>query len=59
MKDIVIGVLFILFGISMIWYTSKQPKNTVLLSVNNFQGYIGGGGFIFLVIMYAFGELHF
>ena len=48
MKDIVIGVLFILFGIAVMWYTSKQPKNTTLSTVNIFQGYLGGGGFIFL-----------
>ena len=59
MKDIGIGVLFILFGIAVIWYTSKRPKNTTLSSVNNFQGYTGGGLFIFLGLMLIFGGLHF
>jgi len=59
MKDIVIGVLLILFGIAAIWYTSKQLKNTTLSSVNNFQGYLGGGLFIFIGIMCVFGGIHF
>ncbi|MCI4443273.1 MAG: hypothetical protein JHC39_07180 [Lentimicrobium sp.] len=59
MKEIGIGVLMILFGIVVIWYTSKRPKNTSLSSVNNFQGYVGGGGFIFLGLMFIFGGLHF
>ncbi|MCI4443274.1 MAG: hypothetical protein JHC39_07185 [Lentimicrobium sp.] len=59
MKDIGIGVLFILFGIAVIWYTSKRPKNTTLSSVNNFQGYTFGVLSIIGGIMYICGGLHF
>ena len=59
MKDIGIGFLLMLFGIVVIWYTSKRPKNTTLSSVNNFQGYIGGVCFIIGGIIYIFGGLHF
>jgi len=51
-QNIGVGVLLILFGIFIIWYTSKRPKNTSLSLVNNTQGYIGGVGFVILGIMY-------
>jgi hypothetical protein len=36
MKDIAIGVLFILFGIAVIWFVSKRPKNIGISSIVNF-----------------------
>ena len=59
MNDIGIGVLFILFGIAMIWFVSKRPKNIGISSVVTFQGYTFGVVSIFLGLMFIFGGLHF
>ena len=59
MKDIGIGVLFILFEIAVIWFVSKRPKNSGISSIVNFQGYTFGVVSIFLGLMFIFGGLHF
>lgn len=57
-QNIGIGVLLMIFGIFIIWYTSKRPKNTSLSSINNFQGYASGVGFIIFGIIYILNKLH-
>ena len=52
MKDIGIGVLLMLFGIVMIWFVSKRPKNTGISSIVNFKGYTFGVASIILGIIY-------
>ncbi|MBF2709982.1 hypothetical protein [Flavobacterium soyangense] len=59
MKDIAIGVLFILFGIAVIWFVSKRPKNIGISSIVNFQGCTFGVVSVFLGLMIIFGGLHF
>lgn len=57
-QNIGIGVLLMIFGIFIIWYTSKRPKNTSLSSINNFQGYASGVGFIIFGIIFILNKLH-
>jgi hypothetical protein len=57
-QNIGIGVLLMIFGILIIWYTSKRPKNTSLSSINNFQGYASGVGFIIFGIIHILNKLH-
>ncbi len=58
MKTIGIGFILILIGILILWYTSKNSKKGVLSSINNFQGYTGGIGFIIGGIIYILNNLH-
>jgi len=58
MKTIGIGFILILIGILILWYTSKNSKKDVLSSINNFQGYTGGIGFIIWGIIYILNNLH-
>jgi hypothetical protein len=55
-QDIGIGILLMIFGILIIWYTSKRPASR-LFSINA-KGYIGGVGFIIFGIIYILNKLH-
>lgn len=55
--DIALGVFLILIGVLVILYTTKRPKNTILSSINNFQGYAGGVGFIIIGIIRILSKL--
>ncbi len=53
-----LGILMMVFGIFIIWYTSKRQKNTGISSINNFQGYVSGICFIIGGIIYILKKLH-
>lgn len=57
LKILVIGVLSIIFGIVMIWFTYKTRQNTQLVSTN-LKGYSAGILAIFIAILYMLRNLH-
>ncbi len=57
LKTLGIGVLAIIFGIIMIWFTYKTRENTQLISTN-IKGYSAGILSIFIGILYMLRELH-
>lgn len=53
-----LGILMIVFGIFIIWFVSKRPKNTGISSVVNFKGYTFGVVSIILGIIFILKKLH-
>jgi hypothetical protein len=51
MSDILFGIAAIVFGIYMIWSTSKQPPVESAFSNIPFKGYMAGAGFITIGII--------
>ena len=57
-KHALLGSLFIVIGIVTLYFTYKNPIESIGLRHNNYRGYLGGLAFILAGVLECFGYWH-